>query len=275
MQAVTVNGSDVYYLDHNKGVYRITGGSGTPTLIVPAPTDSTVGHTMAGGILKTDGTYVYFAQDKSLYRSSLASPSAELLVAANSAITQVEIDASYVYYIVSTESTLNRIAVTGGSPEVLVASAESVQSLQLVNGTIYFVGFNAEKVGRLPASGGSIEWLTSADMASEAVAVSATTVYFSRWEVLYSQPIGSPNQTTELGSAGPGMPYTADFNAAKLVNDRIYWFDSGDNVGWTKTDGSQCGLLIKSNTSESVRDIAITNDAVYVCLSDSLRKLPR
>jgi len=276
MQAVTLNGSDVYYFDHGVGVFRITGGSGTPTLVVPAPTDtSTTGHIMVGGILQTDGTYVYFAQDHCLYRSALTKPSPELLVTTNDDITQVEIDASYVYYVSSTEGTISRVPVAGSTSEALVTAPDDAQSMELVNGTIYFVNFNAGKVGRLPAAGGTIEWMTPSDTATDSVTVSQTTLYFNDWESLYSVPIGSPNQSTQLGTAGPGLMGSAFLDKVKLVGDRIYWFDAGENVGWTKTDGSQCGLLFKGESFKWVSDFAIASDAVYVTVDNSLLKLPR
>ena len=275
MQAVTVNGSDVYYIDHGNGVYRIAGGSGTPTLVVPAPADTSTGHAMVGGVLQTDGTYVYFAQDESLYRSALTNPTPELLVTAASDISQVEIDGAYVYYVLSTAGTISRVPLAGGTPEELVPADAQAQSMQLVNGILYLVNFDLEEVGRLPAAGGTIEYLTPYDEASEAVAVSDTTLYFNFWNSLYSAPLSSPQQLTLLGSAGPNFMGGANFDRLKLAGDRLYWFDSGENAGWTKTDGTQCGLLFSGDDFNWVTDLAVASDAVYVAIEKTLIKLPR
>lgn len=274
MQSVTVSGADVYYLDHGKGVYRLTGGVGTPTQVVPPVTDTSVGHTMVGGVLQIDSTHVYFAQDESLYRSALANPSPELLVTAANDITQVEIDDSYVYYVVTT-GTIGRIPLAGGTPEELVPAEASAQSMQLVNGTMYFVNFDLGEVGRLPAGGGTIEYLTPYDDASEVVVVSDTTLFFSDWSSLYAAPRSNPKQLTLLGSGGGDMMTNSSFERVKLVGDRLYWFDSGDHVGWTKTDGSQCGLLFSAEMPNWVTDIAVASDAIYVALKTTLLKLPR
>lgn len=275
MQAVALNGADVYFLDHGKGVYRLTGGTGTPALVVPPVTDTAVGHTMVGGVLQTDGTYVYFAQDESLYRSTLTNPTPELLVTAAGDITQVEIESSYVYYVVSYLGTISRIPLAGGTPEKLVPEEASAQSMQLVSGTIYFVNFDLGEVGRVPTAGGTIEYLTPYDDASKAVLLTDTTLYFSNWSSLYSAPMGNPKQLTLLGSGGGDMMTNSSFDSIKLAGDRLYWFDSGENVGWTKTDGSQCGLLFKGSGAHWVTDIAVASDAVYVAVDKSLLKLPR
>jgi tricorn protease-like protein len=275
LQSIALKGADVYFLDHGKGVYRLSGGAGTPTQVVPPVSDTAVGHTMVGGVLQVDDSFVYFAQDESLYRAALANPTAELLVTAANDITQVESDGSYLYYVVSQAGTISRIPVAGGTPEELVPAEASAQSMQLLNGTIYFVNFELGEVGRLPAAGGTIQYLTPYDDASEVVLATDTTLYFSDWSSLYSAPMSNPKQLKLLGSGGGERLTDSSFDKIALAGDRIYWFDSGENVGWTKTDGSQCGLLFKGSGSRWVTDIAVTSDSVYVAVDKSLIKLPR
>jgi len=177
--------------------------------------------------------------------------------------------------VVSTQGTISRVPLAGGTPEALVPTEASAQSMQLVSGTLYFVNFNLEEVGRLPLAGGAIEYLTPYDYASKAVAVTATNIYFSFWSSLYSVPLSNPKQMTELGSGGGDFMGSADFEQIKLAGDRLYWFDSGDNVGWTKTDGTQCGLLFGASSTEWVTDLAIGSDAIYVAAQKRLVKLSR
>jgi hypothetical protein len=90
---------------------------------------------------------------------------------------------------------------------------------------------------------------------------SGNTVYWSDDGGLHSTPLSSPASGMQLSRPASGGPFGADrVNNIVLLGDRLYWCDSEGYVGWTKTDGSQCDVVVAGIATE----FAVDAEYIYV-----------
>lgn len=264
IHALEATETGVLFLEHGVGVHRWDEDSHSSELMVPAPPDDAVAHTVCGGLLRVNATHVFFAQDAQLWRAPLAEPAAtELLATQEGSLVAVALGPSHAYFVTQSPYTVQRVSLEGGPAELLDDQSEA-QQVDVQGDWVYFTSFAEDRVGRIPVAGGAVEWVTEPLSMVAPLEVSSEAIYWGAGLSLMAKPLADASSSVQIGSMGPmsgaGVP---EFTRMVLVGQRLIWCDSAQNVGWTTTDGASCALLMRGSWSEHVEDVAANDRFVF------------
>ena len=189
-------------------------------------------------------------------------------------------DATHLIYADRTAETLLRVPfnMPSATPEVLLEEV-ALQGLTVFGDFAYFTEFNVSGVVRLPLAGGAPETLFADDFAYPVpIAVDATAAYWGDSDKLKRTTLSGTPTTETIGYGGPDAfspGLSSNFDLLTVVGDRIYWTDDMPSIGWTKTDGSGCALLVKDAGGLSMSSFALTDSHVYAVMLQQLIRVPR
>lgn len=248
-----------------------------------AETITTSGDTVYAMVATSDYLYTVEGPYRELWRNSLSGPATRELVT-----TGVEHEGlvrfdDAIYFVSSNSSgTLMRLAfadaTAGATPTTLTSGAYDRQ-VSISDGYVYFVK-PTDGLSRVPLAGGTAEPLQLPGI-PDAVAVDDGVVYAADGEQLFSFPVGSPTERTNLARATfrfDGSTYRNDILMMRLVDDRIYYREEGGSLAWVKRDGSDCGLVVDLDVEDELDEKrwAMTDTHFYLIVDgDALYEIPR
>lgn len=247
------DGNYVYYTEDGKGLQRVPMGGGTPELLIAQMDDM---------FFVLGPSYVYFGVEPSGSHDSIAvkrvprdqwtaTPEAS---GANVLYVPWAIDGDTIY---GTDVVANQIwkqDFKTGKLDVVLANTEA-EALVLNGGYLYFVETSTGEanIQRLNLAGGTPETVVHGSTYDHGgLLVSGQSVYWGDASGINVVTIGDPNSKKMLGGAGPGLFGGANAALFTLVGDRLYWNDDGGSAGWTRIDGSSCGLLFSDGFPATV-----------------------
>lgn len=257
------------------GVYRLVNAAAMPELLVARPPN---GIPDSEGPLRADASYVYFTLATKLWRSTIALSSVPELIADTSenSIEQLRIDGSYAYYTTGTSTTdtsVYRVSTAGGTPEELASNVSRGVPFDVSEATVYYVPTDVTPpaVATLSADTRKTNVATDFPEGPRLIAIAAPDkdLFWSDGASLYVTPIDNAKRRTQIGRAASVAGTVPAFKRLWLFGDRIYWLDSGNNVGWTQTDGARCATVWKGKAPDTLdgdttKDVAVTFDSIYL-----------
>jgi hypothetical protein len=263
--AVEAAPSGVYF--SHAGISRIDPGSATPTPVVAHATVISSNKPGADGMLRVDDTHLYWAEADAIRRAPLATGIAEL-VASVSSVDFIGLDADNVYFNVREANTISKVPLAGGKVSDIAAGLQ-LQDMKVDGGYVYFSDVSSGRIGRVSVSGGSVEWLHDPVLFVRGISPSGSALYWVSDNAIESTPLGEPADATLLGYGGPGSVRATRINNMVLDNERLYWLDDGNNLGWTKIDGTQCDVIM-GDIAGFVDDFAVDDRYAYVSFQQEL-----
>jgi hypothetical protein len=249
------------YIATTERLYRVAPGSATPELVVENDDFGSSNSPGADGMLRVDATHVYWASSTDVRRASVDDFTVETIVPDVADIDFVELDAENVYFCVRETNVIYKAPLAGGAAEEISNGELSVQDMKVDAGYVYVSDFTSDQVVRFPVTGGELEHVSPIALFLLGNRPSGNTVYWADDGGLSSTPLANPTSETRLSRPTNGGPFgVARVNNIVLRGDRLFWLDSDGAAGWTKTDGSQCDLTVRSGASE----FAVDDTYVYV-----------
>jgi len=249
------------YAATTERLYRFAPGSATPELVVEDDDFGSSNSPGADGMLRVDTTHVYWASNTDVRRASVDDFTVETIVSDIANIDFLELDAENVYFCVRETNVIYKAPLAGGAAVEISNGQVSVQDMKVHAGYVYVSDFNSDRVVRFPVTGGEPQYVSPVGLFQLGNRPSEDTVYWADDGGLYSTPLATPTAQTRLSRPTNTGPFgVARVNNIVLRGDRLFWLDSDGNVGWTKTDGSQCDLTVRAGASE----FAVDDTYVYV-----------
>lgn len=170
--ALAVLDGYVYYVQDTELMRNGTHTFNSPSSVAPANGRLT-------GIA-TDGTLIYYAAGTIIRFYNTSGGSADLLYTLSQAVGDLALDATHLYWTVtSSPGYVRRGPRAGGSATDLVTNATNPGKLAVSNGFVYYADTGANAVRRVPVGGGTIDTLVTTVEQPYAIAVTDTAVYFS------------------------------------------------------------------------------------------------
>jgi hypothetical protein len=210
---------------------------------------------------------VYWAKGSAIYKASIDASDAMPAMVAGGVLRGAEFlsyDEKNLYFADDGAGSIWQQPLAGTAP-VSLDSAIAAEDMKLFAGHLYYSDLYSQRVYRVPVGGGDAESLAVGMQGSvQAVAADIDTLYWVDDTQIQSTPIGSPSEATTIGQGGAAPLGRGRVMSMKLVEDRLYWADDVFDIGWTATDGSACGLVVKALPGVSGWDADET--AVYVTL---------
>lgn len=249
------------YFATDASLYRLAPDSTAPELVVEDDDFGYPNSPGADGMLRVDASHVYWASSSDIRRAAVDDFVVETIVADVANVDFLEIDAESVYFCVRETNVIYKAPLAGGAAVELSRDEVSVQDMKVDSGYVYVSEFESGRVARFPVGGGPVEYVSPAGLFMLGIRPSGDTVYWADDGGLYSTPLSSPNSRMKLSRPTTSGPFgAARVNNLVLREDRLFWRDSEGNVGWTKTDGSQCDVTVADNATE----FAVDAEYVYV-----------
>jgi hypothetical protein len=236
--AIAVRRENVLVADAEAGLLRIASGTTTFERVVTA----SVSEFLAADL------NLYWYEDRAIWRASLSATDATPdPVAQNlSGVMSVRaFDETNLYVLDPSAHTIVRLPIAGGAAANL-ASGVDVDDLELHAGFVYYADRTSRHVLRVSVDGGESERLTtSAGRALATVATDGTTVHWSDGIAIFATSIEDGSDHTAIGVAGPAAGGgRSAVQRMRRSDDRLYWSDAANNIGWTAVDGSACALIV-------------------------------